>query len=97
MGDDGIDMLSGLDSISNLPSGDQGDDGATSSGGELGRMTKIRHLSVRKKVLEYSGDCRLAYTSLRGNFVSGVTMRGKRKDVFLLSRRDGVHIGTGEC
>ena len=55
----------------------------------------MRGLSIGKKVLECSGDSGLADTSLRGSIAGGVTMGSKRKDVFLVSRRNGVHIRSG--
>jgi hypothetical protein len=36
-------------------------------------------------------DSRLAKTSFLGNRVSRVTMRSQRKDIFLVSRGDGMH------
>ena len=48
---------------------------------KLGRMTRGRDLAIRKEVLKYPGHSRLANTKFGG----------QRKDVFLLSRGDGVH------
>ena len=95
MGDNCVNVFGSLDSIGDLASGDLCEDGACSSGRELGRATKMRGLSIGKKVLEYSGDSGLANTSLRGNITGGVTMGDQRKDVFLVGRRNGVHIRSG--
>ena len=65
------------------------------SGRELGRMTKMRCLSIGEEIFEYPGDSRLANTSVRCNIASGVTMGGKGNDVFLVSSRNGVHIRSG--
>jgi hypothetical protein len=95
VGDNGVDVFGGLDSIGSFASGDLLEDGVCSSGREFGRPTKVGGLSIGKKVLEYSGDSGLANTSLRGNIASGVAMGSKRKDIFLVSRRNGAHIKSG--
>ena len=48
---------------------------------------------VEKEVSEYSGDGRLAETKRGGNMTSGITMTSQSKDVFFLSREDGMHEG----
>ena len=95
VGDDGVNVPGNLDSIYSLPSGDLWEDGASGSGRELGRMTKMRCLLIGKDIFEYPGESRLANTSVRGNIVSGVTMGGKGNDVFLVSSRNRVHIRSG--
>ena len=48
---------------------------------------------VGKEVSEYPGDSRLAETKGGGNMTSGMVMTGQSKDVFFLSRGDGMHGG----
>ena len=60
-------------------------------GRKLRRMTRGRDLAIRKEVLKYPGHSRLANTKFGGNRASGMMIGGQRKDVFLLSRGDGVH------
>ena len=48
-------------------------------------------MAIRKKVLKYPGYSRLANTRLGGNLMNGEAIESQRKDVFFLSRRDGVH------
>ena len=66
-------------------------------GRKLGRMTRGRDLVIRKEVLKYPGYSRLANTKFGGNRVSGIMIGGQRKDVFLLSRGDGVHDGLWDA
>lgn len=94
MGDDSIDVSGSLNSIGSLASSDLCKDRVCSCSRKFGRVAKMRGLSIGK-VLEYSGDSRLANASLRGNIAGGVTMSGKRKDIFLMGRRDRVHIRSG--
>jgi hypothetical protein len=58
---------------------------------KLGRTTRGRDLAIRKEVLKYPGHSRLANTKFGGNRTGGMMIGGQRKDIFLLSRRDGVH------
>jgi hypothetical protein len=94
-GDDSVNVSGSLSGICSLASDDLPEDGVCSSDRELGRTTKGRGLSIREKGFEYPGDSGLANTSLRGNMTSGVSMGGKGKDVFLLSRGDGSHTSSG--
>ena len=95
VGDDGINVPGNLDSIGSLASGDLCNDGVCGSGRKLRRVTKVRSLLIGKKILEYPGDSGLANTSFSGNMAGRVTMGGKGKDVFLVSRRNGAHIRSG--
>lgn len=103
VGDDGIDVVGSLDSIVSLACGDLVDDGSLGGGRKLDRTSRRRYGSVGKEVPEYPGDSRLADTQVGGNFMSRMTIRGQRNDVFLLSRGDGVHGGIdkhqrcGQC
>ena len=54
-------------------------------------MTRGRDLAIRKEVLKYPGHSRLSNTKFGGNRVSSMMIGGQRKDVFLLSRGNGVH------
>lgn len=93
MGDDRIDVFGDLNSIGGLACGDLCDDCMLGGGGKFGRTSRKRCRSIGEEVLEYPGDSRLADSHSRGNETSRVAIRGQRKDVFLLSRRDGVHGG----
>ena len=50
---------------------------------------------VGKEVSEYPGDSRLAETKGGGNITSGMVMTGQSKDVFFLSKGDGMHGENG--
>ena len=54
-------------------------------------MTRDWHFAIGKDVMKSSDDSRLAKTSSLGNRVSRMTMRSQRKDIFLVSRGDGMH------
>jgi hypothetical protein len=60
-------------------------------GGKFGRMTSRRGLVIGKEVLKCSRDSRLANAKFGSNMTSGDAIRGQRKDVFLLSRGDGMY------
>ncbi len=61
------------------------------SGGELGGMTRGRHLVIGKNIVKGPDDSRLSKTSFLSNRVGGMAMGSQRKDIFLLSRGDGMH------
>jgi len=62
-----------------------------SSSRKLGRASSTRDLLIRKEFLNNPGYSRLAHMNFGGNETSWETFRSQRKDVFLLSRGDGVH------
>ena len=71
MGDDGVDVFGGLNSIGRPPSGDLGEDRLFISGRELGRTATRGNLSTRLKVLKDSGDSGPSTTKFGGNMMSG--------------------------
>jgi hypothetical protein len=48
-------------------------------------------LVIEKEVLKCPRDSRLANAKFGSNMMSGDANEGQRKDVFLLSREDGMH------
>jgi len=46
---------------------------------------------IEMEVSEGSGHCGLAEAKSGGNSASGMAIKGKREDVFLLSRGGGMH------
>ena len=50
----------------------------------------------RLKLLKNSGDSGPSNTKFGGNVTSGVPIRSKREDVFLLSRGDGMDVELGD-
>jgi hypothetical protein len=96
VGNDGVDVFGGLNSIGRPPSGDLGDDGSFIGGRKPGRTTRRWSLSIRKEVLKDSRHSRLPNTKFGSNLTSGKTIGSKGDDVFLLSRGDGMHVELGE-
>jgi hypothetical protein len=60
-------------------------------GRKFGRRTSRRGLVIWKEVLKYPRDSRLSTAKFGSNMTSGDVIGGQRKDVFLLSRGDGMH------
>ena len=58
---------------------------------KFGRTSSRRGLVVGKEVLKGSRDSRLANTKFGSNMTSGDAIGGQKKNVFLLSRGDGMH------
>ena len=71
MGDDGVDVFGGLNSIGRPPSGDLGEDRSLISGRELRRTATQRNLSTRLKLPKDSGDGGPSNTKFGGNMMSG--------------------------
>jgi hypothetical protein len=94
VGNDGVDVFGGLNSIGRPPSGDLGDDGSFIGGRKPGRTTRRWSLSIRKEVLKDSRHSRLPNTKFGSNLTSGKTIGSKGHDVFLLSRGDGMCYNT---
>ena len=90
-------MLSGLDCIGGLVSGDLSKNSMLVSGRKLGRTTSRRHLAMGEGFVKGSVDCTFGQTSPLGNRTRGVAMRGQGKDVFLISRGDGAHVELQVC
>ena len=84
-------MFGSLDSIGSLASGDLCEDSMLISDRKFGRATSRRCLMIGKKVLKCPRDSRLANAKFESNIASGDAIGGQRKDVFLLSRGDGMH------
>ena len=84
-------MFGSLNSISSLASGNLCKDNPLAYGRKLGRMASRRGLVIGKEVLKCPRDSRLANTKFGSNITSGDAIGGQRKDVFFLSRGDGMH------
>ena len=84
-------MFGGLDSIGSLASSDLCQDSMLISGRKFGRTTSSRSLVTGKEVLKCPRDSRLANAKFGSNMTSGDAIGGQRKDVFFLSRGDGMH------
>ena len=89
-------MFGGLNSIRSLSSGNLSDDRLLRVSRKLRWMTRRRDKLIRKDILEYPGCSRSSNTNFGGNLANIKTIGGKREDIFLLSRGDGVHCGIVE-
>jgi hypothetical protein len=58
---------------------------------KFGRTTSRRGLVIEKEDLKCPRDSILANAKFGSNMMSGDAMGGQRKDVFLLSRGDGIY------
>jgi len=90
---DRIDVLSGLNSISSFVSSGLCENVVLGDSRQFTRLARRRNGLMGKEVLEYSGYCRLADTSFRGNSMNRSLVRGYRNNVFLISRGNRMHIG----
>ena len=89
-------MFGGLNGIRSLSSGNLSDDRLLRASRKLRGTTRRRDKSIRKDILEYPGCSGSSNTSFGGNLVNRKTIGGKREDIILLSRGDGVHCGIVE-
>ena len=64
---------------------------------ELGWIISIRDVLVREEVMKYPRHSKLADTKFEGNKMNGVMIGCQRKDIFFLSRGDGVHDGFSDA
>ena len=70
IGDDGVNVFGGQDSIGSLASGDLGDDWVLRMSRVLWWVTSMQDLSIREEVLKYPGHNRLAnFLLIRGDGV----------------------------
>ena len=89
-------MFGGLNSIRSLSNGNLSDDRLLRASRKLRWTSRRRDKSIRNNILEYPGCSRSSNTSVGGNLANRKTIGGKREDIFLLSRGDGVHCGIVE-
>ena len=89
--DDGVDVVGGLHSIGSLASSNLSENSSLRGSREHRRTTSRGVMLIEMEVSEGSGHCGLAEAKSGGNSVSGMAIKGKREDVFLLSRGGGMH------
>ena len=91
MRDNSVDVFHGLDSIGSFASSDLCDNWMLIPGRKLGWAASKRSVMIGKEILRCPGNSRPANSKFGGNLMIGETIRSKRKDIFLLSRGDGMH------
>ena len=89
-------MFSGLNNIRSLSSGNFNDDRLLRVSRKPRGMSRRRVKLIRKDILEYPGCSRSSNTSFGGNLENRKTIGGKREDIFLLSRGNGLYCGIVE-
>ena len=91
IGDDGIDVFGGLNSIGGLASSDLCDNRTCIGRGQFRKTTTKRELLVWNGISKDSGHSRLADNDSRCNKSSRVTMRDKEQDIFLGRGREKMY------
>ena len=84
-------MFGDLNGIRSLSSSNLSNDRLLRASRKLRGTTRRRDKLIRKDILEYPGCSRSSNTSFGGNLVNRKTIGGKREDVFLLNRENGLY------
>lgn len=91
IGDDGVDVFGNLHSIRSLASSNLDDDRLLRVNRKLWRTSRGRDQLIGEDVLKYPGYSRSIDTRSGGDSVHRKTIRGKREDIFLVSRGNGMY------